>query len=82
MPFTPDQLAAARQLLNRMSQAQLARAAGVSKQTVFMFEAGRTVPHQETLMRIKDAMEKRGIIFTNGDRPGVAIDRAKAIIPV
>jgi hypothetical protein len=29
----------------------------------------------------RGSMEKRGIEFSNGDRPGVIFDRKKAIIP-
>jgi len=81
LPFSPDQLAAARQLLGRMSQEQLAKAAGVSEVTIAMFELGRTVPHERTLDKIKTALERRGIVFTNGDSPGVKLDRSKATIP-
>ena len=81
LPFSPDQLAAARQLLSRMSQEQLAAAADVSKVTIVSFETGQTIPHDSTLERIKDALERRGIIFTNGDTPGVKLDRSKAVIP-
>lgn len=80
-PFTPSQLAAARQLLNRMRQEDLARAAGVSKRTIIEFEAGRTIPHPDTLQKILRAVSDRGIIFTNGDRPGVTFDPGRAIIP-
>jgi len=34
------------------------------------------------VIAIRDALEKRGIIFTNGDVPGVALDRSKAIFPI
>lgn len=81
LPFSPNQLAAARQLLDRMSQEQLAAAADVSKVTIVSFETGQTIPHDRTLQRIKDALERRGIVFIDGDAPGVKLDRSKAIIP-
>jgi transcriptional regulator with XRE-family HTH domain len=81
LPFSPDQLAAARQLLNRMSQEQLAAAADVSAVTIGTFELGQTIPHDRTLEKIKDALERRGITFTNGGAPGVKLDRSKAVIP-
>lgn len=81
LPFSPDQLAAARQLLNRMTQEQLAAAADVSHVTIVSFETGQTIPQERTLQKIKDALERRGIEFTNGGAPGVKLDRSKAIIP-
>lgn len=81
LPFSPDQLAAARQLLNKMTQEQLASAAGVSHVTIVTFETGQTIPHDRTLEKIKDALERRGIVFTNGGSPGVKLDRSKATIP-
>ncbi len=81
LPFSPDQLAAARQLLNRMTQEQLAAAADVSHVTIVSFETGQTIPQERTLQKIKEALERRGIEFTNGGTPGVRLDRSKAIIP-
>lgn len=82
LPFTPNQLAAARDLLGRMTQDQLARAAGVSKRTILMFENGQTIPHADTLAKILQALQNRGIEFTNGGKPGVRLDPEKAIIPL
>jgi transcriptional regulator with XRE-family HTH domain len=82
LPFTPNQLAAARDLLGKMTQAQLAEAAGVSERTIVMFEKGNRIPHAETLAKILQALENRGIEFSNGDNPGVRLNRSKAIIPV
>ena len=82
LPFTPNQLAAARDLLGRMTQEQLARAAGVSVVTIVHFESGKTVPHADTLQKILGALENRGIEFSNGDSPGVKLRPEKAIIPV
>lgn len=65
-----------------MTQAQLAKAAGVSMVTIVHFEAGKTIPHGDTLAKILHALESRGIEFTNGDAPGVRIRLEKAIIPV
>ena len=65
-----------------MSQAQLAEAAGVSENTIHFFESGRTTNlREETLWRIQTALEQRGIIFMNSGKPGVVLDRSKAIIP-
>lgn len=54
-----------------LSQEDLARAAGVGIQTVIHFELGDRSPREDTIMRIQAALEDRGIVFTNGDEPGV-----------
>lgn len=71
---------AARALL-KMTQADLAAAAGLTEQAVNRFEKGRTVPRATTVEAIRMALENRGIIFSDGDLPGVALDRRRAIIP-
>lgn len=78
--ITGSHVAAARALL-KMKQTELAAAAGLTEQAVNMFENGRTVPRAATIEAIRTALENRGIIFSNGDRPGVTLDRSKAIIP-
>ena len=75
-----DDLKAARVRL-RMEQEQLARAAGLSPTTISAFENGHTVPHESTRAAIQRAIEARGIVFTNGDKPGFYFDKDKAIIP-
>lgn len=75
-----DDLKAARVRL-RMEQEQLAKAAGLSPRTISAFENGHTVPHESTRDAIQTALEARGIVFTNGDKPGFYFDRNKAIIP-
>jgi transcriptional regulator with XRE-family HTH domain len=64
-----------------MTRDELGKAAGVSPQTIAFFENRHTVPRDDTLQRIQEALERRGIIFMNGDKPGVMLDRDKAIIP-
>lgn len=76
------QIIAARDLLNRMTQADLAKAAGVNEITLSLFESGHTKPHDSTIAKIQRALEDRGIEFTNGDNPGVQLMRDKAIIPI
>ncbi len=80
MRIIPEHVTAARGLL-RMSQEELGKAAGVSPQTVRFFENRQTMPREETIQRITEALERRGIVFSNGDRPGVMLDPSKAIIP-
>lgn len=73
-------VSAARDLL-KLTQDDLARAAGVSRLSVFNFENSKTVTRASTVNKIRDALERRGIEFTNGDKPGVRLDPEKAIIP-
>ena len=55
----------------RMSQEDLAEAAGVGVRSIRRFELGEVEPREDTMMRIQAALEDRGIVFTNGDEPGV-----------
>lgn len=64
-----------------LDQAQLAKAAGLTRMTVSAFENGRTSPHDSTHQAIQEALESRGIVFTNGDRPGFYYDKVNAVIP-
>jgi len=63
-----------------MTQAQLAAAAGITEVALNKFERGHTEPHRSTLESLKNALELRGIIFINGEKPGVQLDRSKAVI--
>lgn len=72
-------LAAARTALG-MTQDELAKAAGVSRPTLTHLEAGRTKTYQDTRAKVQEALERRGIVFTNGDTPGFKIDKSKAVI--
>jgi len=71
---------AARGLL-KITQAELAAAAGVHEETVRRFEAGENTPRPSKLEAIRAALERRGIEFTNGDNPGVKLNRSKGTIP-
>lgn len=73
-------IAAARQYL-RISQARLATLAEVAEATLVTFEKGTRLPHEATREKIQGILEARGIVFTNGDRPGFYFDKEKAIIP-
>jgi transcriptional regulator with XRE-family HTH domain len=57
----------------------LAKLADVSAMTVTRFENGRSLGHPETLVAIRRALEKAGVIFVeeNGDGPGVRLRKAK-----
>ena len=56
---------------------QLAQLAGITGATVSYIENGKTVPHESTRKAIQDALEARGIVFTNGDKPGFYFDKDK-----
>ena len=71
---------AARQLID-WKQSDLAEASGVTRATIERFEGGKMQPQLRTLEKIADAFERRGIVFTNGDSPGVKLNRDRAIIP-
>jgi hypothetical protein len=49
--------------------------------TVSNFERGKTEAHDATRNAIQEALEARGIVFTNGDKPGFYFDKGKVIIP-
>jgi transcriptional regulator with XRE-family HTH domain len=73
--LTAEQLRAARAML-RLDQAALAAAAGVSVETVKRLERmeGRLSDVRvSTIDALQSALEARGIVFTNGGQPGVAI---------
>lgn len=84
MKISGSQVTAARDLL-RITQAELAEAAGVATITVFRFEAGQAEPHRASIEKIQTELERRGIEFTNGDSPpsqgegiGVRLNYTKA----
>ena len=77
---TGPQIRAARDLLV-ITQRQLADAAGVDITTISAYERGGHPAYDSTATKIQEALERRGIIFSNGDRPSVTLDRNKAAIP-
>lgn len=64
----------------KMTQEELASASGLTTKTVTNFENGKTYS-EPTREAIQTALERRGVVFTNGDRPGFYLDRTKVIIP-
>jgi hypothetical protein len=70
----PMQCRAARGLLG-WTQHDLSHRAGVSIGTIRGFEATQTSPIPATLAAIRMALEKGGVIFTDGDEPGVKMKR-------
>ncbi len=79
MRITVSQIRQARALL-RISQEQLAKAAGITRPTLSEIENGKTVPHESTSEAIRAALERRGIVFTDGERPTCYFDETKAEI--
>lgn len=74
--FTPAQLRAARALLN-WTRPDLADKAGVSVLTIQTFEQGTSDPRQSTLIALRSALAKAGVIFLDDadvheHGPGVA----------
>ena len=70
MKISGRQVAAARGLLN-WSQDQLALAADVTKHTIMRWETGVHEPRESTMRQVIQAIEDRGVEFTNGGQPGV-----------
>lgn len=79
MSISGRQIAAARELL-KMTRAELAAAAEVGISSVYRIEEDLKVPRRATFNAIREALEKRGIVFANGDKPSVTLDRSKAVI--
>ena len=59
------------QTLLKISQAELASIASVSKHTINTLENEIYEPNKDTLLRIQTAFEQRGIQFLNSGQPGV-----------
>lgn len=70
--ISPNQIRGARAMLG-LTQAQLARAAGISTTGLNNIERGFTDPKASTLTAIQQALEHAGIEFIaeNGGGPGV-----------
>jgi len=68
------QIRAARAMLG-LTQAQLARAAGLSTTGLNNIESGNTDARGSTLRAIQKALENAGVEFTNDVQPGVRLRR-------
>jgi len=49
----------------------------MSKEAISTFERGKRVPRPETLAAIIGALQAAGVVFTNGDEPGVKLREVK-----
>ena len=76
--LSSDQIRGARAIL-RLSQADLAKAASVSLETVKRLEAmhGELKVRLDTLTRIKDALERAGVEFISENGGGAGVRLAK-----
>jgi transcriptional regulator with XRE-family HTH domain len=66
------QCAGARGLLG-LSRREVAQAIGVSEKTLANFEVGVHTPRAETLEKLREFFEKKGMEFTNGDYLGIRL---------
>ena len=64
-----------------LEQMDLAKATGLTNKTISNFETGKAIAHESTRNSIQEVLEARGIVFTNGDKPGFYFDKDKVIIP-
>jgi DNA-binding XRE family transcriptional regulator len=79
MKFTAGQIRAARALIG-MSQGELAARAGVSVPTVKRAESDSKTTSKvadETRQSLRAVLEASGVEFTNGDMPGVRLNKVK-----
>lgn len=53
-----------------LTQEELARAAGISKETLIALERAKYPSKPETRESVQRALEDRGVVFTNGQNPG------------
>ena len=77
MAISGKQIEAARVLLG-LTQGELAKAASVGEVTIRRYETNVQVPNKRTLAKILEAIEIRGIEFTNGSGIGVRLNYEKA----
>ncbi len=77
MQLSGGHVIAARGLVG-LSQKELADLVGVAPKTILRFEQGHRLPSTETIKKIQDELERRGIEFTNGTGTGVRLNHAKA----
>jgi transcriptional regulator with XRE-family HTH domain len=63
--------------LLRMEQEELAAKAGIARATLNDYEAEKRTPRSGTLVLIRDALEGAGIIFSDGDEPGVRLAKRR-----
>ncbi len=74
-PLGPEQCRMARAAL-RMTVDELAERAGVSHSAISRLENDHPcAPANDALARLRTALEARGVVFLDGDSPGVRLGR-------
>jgi transcriptional regulator with XRE-family HTH domain len=71
--MNPAQSRMARAAL-KLTVRELAKMAQVATGTIVRLEAGETL-QPRTIDVIRNALEKAGVVFTNGDEPGVRLKK-------
>jgi transcriptional regulator with XRE-family HTH domain len=74
--MTGAQIRAARGFLD-WTVRDLGKRAKVHFNTVHAIERGKSAPKPETLATIRKVLEKAGVEFTSGKRPGVSLQVAR-----
>ena len=69
---TSAQIRAGRGLVN-WSVRELSERSGVHRNTITNFETGKSGGDESTIAAIRAALESAGVVFTNGDEPGVKL---------
>ncbi len=72
---TSAQIRAARGIL-KWTVRDLADQSGVHRNTITKIEAGEA-KHGPTIAAVVHALENAGVVFTNGDEPGVKLKKKK-----
>jgi transcriptional regulator with XRE-family HTH domain len=70
-----DQIRMARAAL-RLSVRELGKLAGVAPMTISRLETGQSGGYAKTITKIQRALEKGGVIFIDGDEPGVHLKKS------
>jgi transcriptional regulator with XRE-family HTH domain len=73
--MTPSQCRAARALID-WTQPDLAEASRLGLSTVVDFERERRRVSQDAVATMRGALERQGVEFTNGKRPGVRLRKS------
>jgi predicted transcriptional regulator len=78
-PISPNQLRAARGWLG-WTRGRLTLKSGISERAIARYELGRSVPHDETLSKLRSTLEEAGIRFhfTGKVGTGVSVDLVEA----
>lgn len=61
----------------RLTREQVSKDSGVAVATLADFEVGRRTPQPRTLAAIRTALETAGVVFTDGEEPGVKLRKVE-----